>query len=534
MTLMQLVTALTPVLAVLLFLVLLRIPASKAMPLSFGLTALVAYYFWGIPLIQLTAATIQGWVIALSILNIIFGALLLLNVLRVGGVLDTIRSGFIGISPDRRVQAIIVAWFFGAFLEGAGGFGTPAAIAAPLLVVLGFPPLAAVTLALIGDSSPVSFGAVGTPLIVGIGQGVPGITESELRTVAVTAISIDIVVASFIPLIMSILLTRVFGANKSWREGLQLWPFALMAGFMFTVPAGLVAYFIGIEFPSLIGSLVGMATMIFVAKQGWLLPVSPWRFPSDPTVNRTLIIPQSDRPLWRAWLPYVAAASLLVLSRLPSLPFKQALQAIQWDLPHILGTEISSSLTPLYLPGTLFAVVACFSCPAFEISKQHAIQALQRTWLSLLPATIALACSVPMVRIFIHSDINTNSLNSMPVELANLAVDNLNTYWPLFAPYLGALGSFVAGSSTFSNMMFSSLQAQAATTLGFPSTLILALQVLGSNAGNMICVMNVVAAAAVVNLTGKEGQIIRLTLLPMLIYCTSIGIVGWLLSRLYI
>lgn len=163
MTLMQLVTALTPVLAVLLFLVLLRIPASKAMPLSFGLTALVAYYFWGIPLIQLTAATIQGWVIALSILNIIFGALLLLNVLRVGGVLDTIRSGFIGISPDRRVQAIIVAWFFGAFLEGAGGFGTPAAIAAPLLVVLGFPPLAAVTLALIGDSSPVSFGAVGTP-----------------------------------------------------------------------------------------------------------------------------------------------------------------------------------------------------------------------------------------------------------------------------------------------------------------------------------------------------------------------------------
>lgn len=533
MTFMQLLTALTPVLAVLLFLVILRLPASKAMPLSYGCTALLAYAFWGIPLIQLTAATIEGWVIALSILIIVFGALLLLNVLRVGGALDAIRSGFFGISPDRRVQAIIVAWFFGAFLEGAGGFGTPAAIAAPLLVALGFPPLAAVVLALIADSSPVSFGAVGTPLLVGIGQGVPGITDTELRSVAVIAIFIDIVVASFIPLIMSTLLTRVFGANKSWREGLQLWPFALLSGLMFTVPAGFVVYFIGLEFPSLIGSLVGMATMIIVAKRRWLLPIAPWRFASDPPINTDTHTPVSDMPLWRAWLPYIAAACLLVVSRLPALPFKQALQSIQWHWTHILGTDISSSFAPLYLPGTLFALVACLTCLSFKIPKRQSMQALQQTGASLLPATIALASSVPMVRAFIHSGMNSNNLNAMPIELANLAVASLHTYWPLFAPYVGALGSFVAGSSTFSNMMFSSLQAQAATALGFPSSLILALQLLGSNAGNMICVMNVVAAAAVVNLAGKEGQIIRLTLLPMLIYCTSIGVVGWLLSRLY-
>ncbi len=131
-----------------------------------------------------------------------------------------------------------------------------------------------------------------------------------------------------------------------------------------------------------------------------------------------------------------------------------------------------------------------------------------------------------MVRIFLNSDVNTSGLAAMPTELAHLAVAHLASVWPLMAPMIGALGSFVAGSSTFSNMMFAGLQQEAALVADHSPRLILALQVLGSNAGNMICVMNVVAAAAVVNLAGKEGQIIRLTLGPMLFYAIGAGVVG--------
>ena len=470
--------------------------------------------------------------IALSILIIVSGALFLLNILRVSGALDVIREGFFNISPDRRVQVIIIAWFFGGFLEGAGGFGTPAAICAPLLVVLGFPPLAAVSLALIADSAPVSFGALGTPILVGIGQGVPGIGDTELRTVALHALSLDIIVASFIPLLMITLLTRFFGANRSWREGLMLWPFAVFSGLMFTLPAWPVIRFIGLEFPSLLGSLFGLSIVVLVARRGWLLSKTPWVFPEDQPFRELNRDNNGTKafPLWQAWLPYVLAAVLLVASRLPNLPFKTVLQSLKFEWTNIIGSSISASLAPLYLPGTLFFLVACSAAVGFKLHWHQSQNALNQTLKALLPAVITLGCSVPLVRIFIYSDVNNSELGSMPSELASLAVATFQGFWPLAAPFVGALGSFIAGSSTFSNMMFSSLQNEAAITLDLPSSWILALQLLGSNAGNMICVTNVVAASAVVGLAGKEGQIIRLTLGPMLLYCCLIGSLGLLVS----
>ena len=171
MTVLTTLAAVTPILAVFVFLVILRMPAVRAMPISLLLTALVTIAIWQVPLVQVLASSVEGLIIAASILWILFGAILLLNTLRESGAIDTIRNGFMHITPDRRVQAIIVAWLFGAFLEGAAGFGAPAAITGPLLAALGFPALAAVMLALVANSSPVSFGAVGTPIIIGVGEG---------------------------------------------------------------------------------------------------------------------------------------------------------------------------------------------------------------------------------------------------------------------------------------------------------------------------------------------------------------------------
>ena len=533
---LQLVTALTPVFSVLLLLVVFRMPATRAMPLSLAIFALFAFFFWQVPVRQLTAASAEGLMIGASILWIIFGAILLLNVLRETGAIAVIRTGFCSISPDRRVQAILIGWLFVCFLEGAAGFGTPAAIAAPLLLALGFPALAAVVLTLIADSSPVSFGAVGTPVIIGMGRGLDSVSESALMEIALTAIAIDILVASMLPVIMCLLLCRVFGEERSWLPGLQIAPFALVSGLAFLLPAWTVARFLGPEFPSILGAMAGLAIVTLFIKKGWLLPKTIWYFSKDDALRQSseqihskLSTSSQELSLFRAWMPYLLIAGLLIISRLDFLPLKALLSSVQIHWNEILSTQISASVAPLYLPGFLFVVTALITLLLQGGKTSHLQKAALHSGRMLLPSSIALAAAVPMVRIFLHSDVNDAGLQAMPMELAVITAENLADYWFWLAPALGALGSFIAGSATFSNLMFASFQQSIAVQADVPEQVILALQILGANAGNMICVVNVVAAAAVVNLSGREGEIIRLTLLPMLYYVLMAGFVATVL-----
>lgn len=530
MSLLQLFATLVPVLSVLLLLVVMRLPATRAMPLSLLFTAIFTGIVWKVPSVQLAASVLEGWIVAFTILVIVFGAILLLNTLKAIGALSVISQGFSRISPDHRVQAIIIAWLFGAFLEGASGFGTPAAIGAPLLVALGFSPLAAVVMALIGDSAPVSFGAVGTPVLVGLGQGISGISAEELQQVSVMAISMDLISASLLPLLMVTLLTRFFGANKSWREGLVLWPFALFSGFAFTIPAYIVARFLGPEFPSILGALIGLALVVTAAKNRWLLSADMWRLPRDSEfIEEQPATSPVTMGLFKAWLPYLIVVGLLILTRVNFLPLKAMLQSVALEFPQLLGTAISTRITPLYLPGTLFVLVAILVAFFYRLPASATASVWRDSLTRLWPTTIALGASLPMVRIFLNSDVNDAGLAAMPAALGQLAADTFSHHWPLVAPFIGALGSFIAGSSTFSNMMFASLQQDAALSSQLPVKLVLAQQMLGANAGNMICVMNVVAAASVVKLVGREGEVIRMTLLPALLYCLLVGSIGWCL-----
>jgi lactate permease len=538
MTILTTFVALTPVLAVFLFLVVLRLPAVKAMPISFLLTAVLAVLVWQVPVVHVLAASIEGVIISFTILWIIFGAILLLNTLGLSGALNSIRRGFTAISPDRRVQVIVIAWLFGSFIEGAAGFGTPAAIGAPLMVALGFPPLAAAALALIADSSPVTFGAVGTPFVIGVAQG---LSEGEavapfvaatlagdplgefLRAAAVQAISIDVFVGSFIPLIIVTLLTRFFGQNRSWREGLQIWKFAIFAGLSFTLPALLVATLFGPEFPSLLGALIGLAIVVPAARRGFLLPKEPWGF-GDEAQEEVDYTARLSLPL--AWTPYLLVALLLVITRLGALPFQGWLQSVQVRVENILGTQISTTFAPLYLPGTIFLVVVLITAFLHRMSSAQVGQAFKQSASALRNSTIALGTAMPMVRIFINSSVNATGLDSMPIELATLMAGVAGQAWPLFAPTIGSLGSFISGSATFSNMMFSLFQFSVANQVGISERVVIALQALGANAGNMISVLNVVAAATVVGLQNQEGRIIRMTLGPMIYYIVWAGILG--------
>jgi lactate permease len=543
------ILALTPILVVFFFLVILRWPAKKAMPIAYVFTVAIALLIWKTPGVQVGAATIHGVVTALNLLFIVFGAILLLNTLKASGDIHAIRQGFVDISPDRRVQVIIIAWLFGSFIEGAAGFGTPAAIAAPLLVAIGFPAMAAVVVALIIQSTPVSFGAVGTPILVGVNTGLsdqPQVLallenlnishEAYLHTIGATVSLFHGIIGTFVPLIMVAIMTRFFGKNRSFREGLKIWKFALFAGLSFTIPYMLLGRFLGPEFPSLLGSLVGLVIVVSATKAGFLQPKSVWNFPDEEEwdeewkgefhVDAHDIDAKVTRGHFlKAWSPYLIVAVLLVLTRtVPAIKGFITNPSLTIEWVNIFNTGISTKSQPLYLPGFLFLLTVVVSYGIFRMNRAQIQGSWKESFHTLLGAASALIFAVPMVQVFLNSQSET--LFQMPRVLAQGVSELFGTMWPLIAPTIGALGAFIAGSNTISNMMFSLFQFEMAQNIGVAEYIVVSLQAVGGAAGNMICVHNVVAASATVGLLGKEGSVIRKTLLPMAWYVLFAGGLG--------
>jgi lactate permease len=463
------------------------------------------------------------------------------------GAISVIRNGFTDISADRRVQAIIIAWCFGTFIEGASGFGTPAAIAAPLLVAIGFPALAAVLMGMMIQSTAVSFGAVGTPIIVGVNKGldVHNITQTlvaggsnwdiYLQEITSYVALIHAAVGTFIPVLMAIMLTRFFGKNKSWTEGLDILPFAIFAGLSFTVPYALTGVFLGAEFPSLIGGLVSLAIVVTAAKKGFLVPKKKWDFESENNWPKewlgSLKIDLKDDPknamgLTLAWTPYVLLAVILVASRVNA-DFKDFLKSISLSFSNILGEAgVSAALQPLYLPGGILVFVALLAVILQSRSLKPLASAFGESSRTLVGAGFVLVFTIPMVRIFINSGVNAADLASMPVTTANFASGLVGDFFPALSPTIGALGAFIAGSNTVSNMMFSQFQFEVAQTLSISSVAVVSLQAVGAAAGNMIAIHNVVAASATVGLLGREGATLRKTIIPTFYYIVATGVIG--------
>lgn len=542
--------ALLPILTVFVLIVLFRWPATKAMPVAFLITCLLAFSVWKAPVLQIAAASIDGLVTAGSILYIILGAILLLNLQQESGAISSIRRSMYLISPDRRVQAIIIAFLFGAFIEASAGFGTPAAVAAPLLVAIGFPGMAAVMVSLIIQSTPVSFGAIGTPILIGVNAGLSNQPEvigyltshsidfpAYLYAIGSKVAIIHGITGTLIPLILVMMMTRFFGHKRSWTEGISIWPFALFAGLCFTVPYTLVGIFFGPEFPSLVGSLLGLAIVIPSARNGLFLPKDIWDFPSKDTWPDEWIgqkieekdVAKAEVKVFIAWLPYILVALFLLLSRL-WIPLKSFLAGINLQWTEIFKTSISTSFQPLFLPGFWFFIAVILSLFIQKISPLEAKRAAVRSFKTLLGPTIALCFAVPMVKVFINSGV-PGGYDKMPVVLASGAAALVGKAWTLFAPSIGALGAFIAGSNTFSNMMFSLFQFTTALKTGAIPGVIVALQAVGGAAGNMICIHNVVAASAVVGLLGREGLLIRKTLIPMIYYILVAALIGFVLQQ---
>ena len=522
-------------------------PAKRAMPVVLLVTVLIALMAWGMSVNRVIASGLQGLILTGSILWIIFGAILLLNTLKHSGAIKAIRSGFSNISPDRRVQVVIVAWLFGCFIEGASGFGTPAAVVAPLMVALGFPALGAVMIGMMVQSTPVSFGAVGTPIVVGVPGGLDkaGISEQLIargsdwevfyRLITSEVAIMHALIGIVMPLFMCVMLTRFFGRNKSWSEGLAIAPFALFAGLAFVIPYAAAGVFLGPEFPSMLGALVGLLIVVPAAKAGFLLPKKSWDFADvkewpvqwmgSVEIKLDELTSKAPMSVSLAWLPYLLLAGLLVLSRVNA--DVKAFFLNNWVLrwTNILGeTGLSGGIEFLFLPGGIMVMVvlATFVLQRMKFSELRA--AVSESSRTLLGAGFVLIFTIPMVRILINSGVNLGDLPSMPRAMAELVASSVGGIYPFFAPTVGALGAFIAGSNTVSNLMMAQFQFDTAHLIGVSGAMLVAAQAVGAAAGNMIAIHNVVAASATVGLLGREGQVLRMTIIPTAYYLVMAGL----------
>ena len=545
--------AIIPIVVALILMVGMRWPATRAMPFAWLACVICAIFGWDIPILRIMALSIQGVVIAIGVLIIVFGAILILYTLEKSGGMETIQYGMQNVSRDRRVQTIIIGFLFAAFIEGAAGFGTPAALAAPLLVGLGFPAMTAAVVCLVFNSVPVSFGAVGTPILVGF-----GLLKSKIAAIASADPSSAITtfdgfaklvgewatlmhgpMAVIITIFMLGFMTRFFGPERSWAPGFRAWKFCVFAAICFLIPYVGCAWALGPEFPAMLGGLIGLAVVVWGAKQGICVPKDVWGFGdpakwdaswsgSDSQNLNTEFKPHMSQ--FMAWLPYVIICLLLVISRIPELGIKGWMTAQKITFNNILGfKDISESITYLYLPGTFFIAVALLTIWLHKMPPSAVKAAWNESFQKMTSPTIALCFAVALVAIFRGSAVNPLGVPSMPLALAQTVGAAAGNIWPLLSAFVGGLGAFITGSATVSDLMFGEFQWDMSTMLNLPRSIIEASQTVGGAMGNMICIHNIVAACAVVGLSGREGEVMRKTFWPFVLYGCIVGIICWVL-----
>lgn len=530
------IVAFLPILATLVLMTAFNWSAKRSLMISWLMAGVLAFFFWDIDLKALAATSLYGVLKSLDVLIIVFGAVLVMNTLKASGATAAINRGFMNINPDKRVQAIIIGFAFCSFIESAAGFGTPAALAGPLMVSLGFPPMAAAVIALICDSVAVSFGAVGTPVNMSL-----SLLPTEVTTEAFTAEFAfwtalpHVIVGTFLPLGVLMITTKFFGKERSFRPAFEAAPFALFAGLSFSVPMLILALTMGHDFASLLAALFSICATVIAAKTGFLCPKKVWDFGNkeewDPDWLATAKVSapkESNMSLFMAWLPYLIIALVLVLTRIPQLGIKGVLNdappaALAPSINNILGFHsLDYTLKWAYLPGTFFILAALITHLIHGMKAQQIKTAWKETFRQVSGAAIAVIFGLALVQIMSFDPDGAGEKLNMMTTMAN-ALAKVGK-WPfiVISPFIGVLGSFVSGSNTVSNTLFTNLQFDTALALGIPGVFAVAMQTVGGAIGNITCINNAVAASATLGISGKEGKLIKINVLPMVIYALAV------------
>lgn len=519
--------ALLPIAFFFVALAVLRMKGWLAGTITVVIALAVALLFYRMPLSQALAAAGYGFVYGLwPIAWIILGAVFLYKVSVKTGQFDIIRASILSVTEDQRLQMLMVGFAFGAFLEGAAGFGAPVAITAALLVGLGFKPLYAAGLCLIVNTAPVAFGAMGIPIIVA-GQ-VTGLDAFEIGQMA----------GRQLPFLTVIVLFWIMAIMDGWRGIKETWPAVLVAGGSFAIAQYLTSNFIGPELPDITASLTSLVCLTLFLRK-WT-PVRIFRFDTETSVEaaaQALEAPRySTGQIVKAWSPFLILTAMVTIWSIK--PFKAlfatggalehwvlkipvpALDQLVLKMPPIVpvptGYEAVYTFDAVSATGTAIMLGAVIAIVLLKMRPAAALRTFGETARELKVPIY----SIGMVLAFAF----IANYSGLSATLA-LALAHTGKAFTFFSPFLGWLGVFLTGSDTSSNALFSALQATTAQQIGVSQVLLVAANTTGGVTGKMISPQSIAIACAAVGLAGKESDLFRFTVKHSLIFTVMVGII---------
>ncbi len=486
---------------------------------------LIAMLVYGMPLRLALLSTLHGALYGLfPICWIIISAVFLFNVTVKSGQFEVIKNFMASITPDRRLQALLIAFSFGAFLEGAAGFGAPVAISAAMLVGLGFNPLYAAGLCLIANTAPVAFGSVGTPIFMASRMtDIPELAISQMvgRTLPVLSL--------MLPLYLVVLMSGL-------RKSLEVLPAIIVSGVSFAVVQWYTSNYMGPMLPDVLAGISSIICLMVLLK--YWKPSSIWRFKEESALSLDTELKYSSFQVLRAWSPFIIMTLFIVAWGLQ--PVKDALNSIgftKFQIPGLNGSILKPDGSPLaikafdlnYLsaPGTAVILATLISIPLIGISFRKCITIFGATLKQLMFPIITISAVVGFAFVANYSGMSL----TMAFALASTGV-----LFPFFSPALGWLGVFLTGSDTSANALFGKLQSSTAETLGFDPVVAVSANASGGVTGKMISPQSIAVGAAAVGLIGKESDLFRFTVkhsfimlfIICVLVCLQVYVMKWI------
>ena len=477
----------------------------------------IATFVNKIPLSLSLPSALQGAMYGLfPICWIIITAVFLFNMTVKSGHFEIIKNFMATITPDRRLQALLIAFSFGAFLEGAAGFGAPVAISGALLVGLGFNPLYAAGICLIANTAPVAFGSVGTPIIM------------ASRMSDIPDLAISQMVGRTLPILSLVLPLYLVVLMSGWKRAMEVMPAILVSGLSFAFFQWFTANYMGPMLPDVLAGLASILSLMILLK--YWKPKSIWKFKEEP--EQTIVIEnQYSKPeLLKAWAPFIIMTLIIVAWGMPSV--KAALNSlgfIKLAIPGLADHILKPDGAPLIIkpfefnylsaPGTAVLIAGLISIPIIGLSYKQGIQIFLSTLKQLIYPIITVATVVGFAFVANYSGMSV----TMATALAGTGV-----LFPFFSPILGWLGVFLTGSDTSSNALFCKLQSSSAEAIGVDPVITVSANASGGVTGKMISPQSIAIGAAAVGLVGKESNLFRFTVRHSFIMLLIISILTYL------
>ena len=480
-----------------------------------AIAIVVSIAVYGMPVKYALLSTFDGMLFGLwPVAWIVVTAVFIYNLSVKTGQFEIIKNSLASISDDRRMQALLIAFSFGAFLEGAAGFGTPVAITAAMLVGLGFMPVYAASICLLANTAPVAFGAIGIPIIVA-GQ-VSGVdTMAISKMVGRTLPFLSVIIPLYLVIVIS-----------GWKKGFQVWPAALVSGGSFAVTQFITSNYLGPMLPDILSSIVSIVCMVIFLKL-WH-PKESWRFANEaPSYGREQLR-YSGGQVFRAWTPFLLLSIFVAAWGVASIKdFLDSYTLFKFQIPglHNMVIRDGNPMAAVYAfnllsaAGTAILLSGLFSIPVMGASLRTAGQVAASTLKTLRWPVVTISTILGFAFIM--------NFSGMAITLS-LAFAATGKVFPFFAPFLGWLGVFMTGSDTSSNALFGKLQAVTASKIGVDPVVTVAANSSGGVCGKMISPQSIAVATAATDLVGREGDIFRLTLKHSIILTAIIGIIAHL------